>query len=228
MQVFTVISLLVNKFIHQQNIGEPEGTQNAAASQIPFPLCATCLISFRQTKLNMELAELQQRLKRLDSDKLIDVVKNYRQYGYSTEIRNYAISLLEDRGISHNDLLLTGNFENKSYDFANTLLSSFNRNSKLAFFFYGLLLILKVISIWFNRETSFTSTTLVAGYILASLLYIVFLVQSFLNQSDFYKATGDEFGSDGALAYLLLGMPFYFVMYFVFQNQMKERMETVH
>jgi hypothetical protein len=30
------------------------------------------------------------------------------------------------------------------------------------------------------------------------------------------------------LVYLLFGLPFYFVMYFVFQNQMKERMKTVH
>ena len=39
-------------------------------------------------------------LKRLDNDKLIDVVKNYKRYGYGAEIRDYAIKLLEERGWS--------------------------------------------------------------------------------------------------------------------------------
>jgi lipopolysaccharide export system permease protein len=176
----------------------------------------------------METIELQQRLKRLDSDKLMDVVKNYRQYGYTMEIRNYALTLLEERGISHSDLLLTGNLENKSYDFANDLLSSFSRNSKLAFLFYGLLLLIKAVGIWFNPETDFTNMALEIGFLLTTVLYFIFLIKSFLNQSDFYKATGEQFGFDGALVYLLFGLPFYFVMYFVFQNQMKERMKTVH
>lgn len=33
-----------------------------------------------------------ERLKKLDTDKLIDVVKNYRQYGYDENLRNSAIS----------------------------------------------------------------------------------------------------------------------------------------
>ena len=33
-------------------------------------------------------------LKRFDNDKLIDVVKNYKRYGYDDEIRDYAIRLL--------------------------------------------------------------------------------------------------------------------------------------
>ena len=37
-------------------------------------------------------------LKRFDNDKLIDVVKNYKRYGYDDEIRDYAIRLLEERG----------------------------------------------------------------------------------------------------------------------------------
>ena len=41
-----------------------------------------------------------ERLKKLDTDKLIDVVKNYRQYGYEENLRNSAISLLEERGIT--------------------------------------------------------------------------------------------------------------------------------
>ena len=43
-------------------------------------------------------------LKRFDNDKLIDVVKNYKRYGYDDEIRDYAINLLKERGWSVEDL----------------------------------------------------------------------------------------------------------------------------
>ena len=33
-------------------------------------------------------------LNKFDNDKLIDVVKNYKRYGYDDELRDYAINLL--------------------------------------------------------------------------------------------------------------------------------------
>lgn len=47
-------------------------------------------------------------LKRFDNDKLIDVVKNYKRYGYDDEIRDYAINLLKERGWSIEDLKTFG------------------------------------------------------------------------------------------------------------------------
>ena len=47
-------------------------------------------------------------LKRFDNDKLIDVVKNYKRYGYDDEIRDYAINLLKERGWSVEDLKTFG------------------------------------------------------------------------------------------------------------------------
>ena len=37
-------------------------------------------------------------LNKFDNDKLIDVVKNYKRYGYDDELRDYAINLLGERG----------------------------------------------------------------------------------------------------------------------------------
>jgi hypothetical protein len=175
----------------------------------------------------MKLTELQKRLQQLDEKKLMDVVKNYRQYGYSEDIRSYALKLLEQRGVSVSDLQLTGNFENKAYDYADEVLRSFMRNSKVAILLYSLLIVMKIIDIWFTPGTSSGSLTLLIVFITCFVLYLFFLVRSFYTQSEFYKLTGDEYGSDGALIYLLLGMPFYIVMYFVFQNQMKERMKMI-
>ena len=55
------------------------------------------------TKL-LNMADLMTTLKTLDNSKLIDVVKNYKQYGYDEETRNSAISILEERGVSIQDL----------------------------------------------------------------------------------------------------------------------------
>ena len=175
----------------------------------------------------MDAAELHERIKKLDVNKLIDIVKNYRQYGYNEDARNYALSLLEKQGISKTDLQLTGNFENTSFNYANDLLEAFRKNSKLAFVFYVASIILKIISVWFSPQSGFGNTVLFIALILSAVLYLIFLIRSFFNQSEFYKTTGEDFGTDGALVYLLLGMPFYFFMYFVFQKQMNERLQMV-
>ena len=39
-------------------------------------------------------------LNKFDNDKLIDIVKNYKRYGYNDALRNYVINLLEERGWS--------------------------------------------------------------------------------------------------------------------------------
>lgn len=73
------------------------------------------------------------RLKNLSDGKLIDVVKNYRQYGYDENMRTSALSLLENRGITKKQLELTGNLENKNYDYAGRLYNANKKNSKIAF-----------------------------------------------------------------------------------------------
>lgn len=71
-------------------------------------------------------------LKRLDNDKLIDVVKNYKRYGYGAEIRDYAIKLLEERGWSIEDLKTFGYWENSNYEEALMQYKAYCRNSLIA------------------------------------------------------------------------------------------------
>jgi hypothetical protein len=171
----------------------------------------------------MQEAELKQRLQKLDEKKLMDIVKNYKQYGYSEEMRQYSISLLEERGITQNDLALTGNLENRTYDQTGEVFASFQKNSRMAFLCYIICLFLYLARGWFSLD----SLALIVFGNIVVVVYFVFLIQSFLQQSRFYKMTGDEFGTGGALVYLLIGMPFYIVMYFVFQSQMRERLQLV-
>lgn len=173
------------------------------------------------------MTENQDRLLKLDNDKLFDVVKNYRQYGYDDQLRTAAIQILEDRGISVEQLKATGNFENQTYDVANDLFKSFMKNSKLAFIMYLILFASKLAVPILASNSELLSLAMFIVTIFSLVLYFVFLVKSFINQTQFYKAIGKEYGTEGALLYLLLGMPIYMFMYFYFKKQMKQKMNEI-
>ena len=167
------------------------------------------------------------RLKNLDSDKLIDVVKNYRQYGYEEDLRTEAVIILAERGISKEQLQLTGNFQNKKYDKAEELYNSFTKNSKITLVLYGIMLLTNILSsmiLSVNESIGFLILILGIGSL---IFFLVFVIRSFINQSQFYKTIGEEYGTEGALLYLFLGMPLYIFMYFYFLNQMKQKMKEI-
>jgi len=167
------------------------------------------------------------RLKDLDSDKLIDVVKNYRQYDYEEDLRTEAILILEERGISKEQLQLTGNFKNKKYENAEDLYHSFTMNSKITLVFYGIILLTNLLSpmiLKVNESLGFLILMLGVGSL---IFFLVFFIKSFMNQNQFYKSIGQEYGTEGALLYLFLGLPLYFLMYFYFLNQMKQKMKEI-
>ncbi|CAA0170550.1 conserved membrane hypothetical protein [Tenacibaculum maritimum] len=173
------------------------------------------------------MANNTERLNKLEDSKLIDVVKNYRQYGYDDELRATAISILNDRGITKEQLQLTGDFDNKTYDYAQELYNSFGKNSKIAFILYGVLLLTNIlVPIIASDSESLGLFTLVLNWG-ALIGYFIFLIKSFMNQSQFYNAINKDYGTEGALLYLFLGMPFYVFMYFYFRNQMKDKMNEI-
>lgn len=165
------------------------------------------------------------RLLKFDNNKLIDVVKNYRQYGYDDELRNAAITLLKERGISKEDLQLTGNFTNRNYDRAGELYSAFGRNSAIAFCFYVSLIGSRIFLAIFLEDSESYTLFFAVLTLISLILFCVFLFKAFQNQSDFYKILGKEY--DGALGYLLAGAPLYFLAYFYYRSQMAEQMKEI-
>ena len=173
------------------------------------------------------MTDRYERLLKLDNDKLIDVVKNYRQYGYDDQFRVDAINILAGRGITTDQLKITGNYDNRTYDCANDLFTSFLKNSKIAFVLYMIFLSTRMIFPMLSNESEGLSILVSIVTIFAFILYFIFLIKSFMNQTQFYKAIGQDYGTDGALLYLFIGMPFYIFMYFSFRNQMKEKMKEI-
>jgi len=173
------------------------------------------------------MTDINSKLESFDNGKLIDIVKNYKQYGYDNDLRNIAIGILGKRGIDKEQLKLSGNFENHSYESAKGIHKSFSRNSKITFILYGIVLISNIlVSVLARNSEILASIILIINWI-ALISYFVFLIKSFMNQSEFYKAIGKENDSSGILIYVFLGLPFYVLTYFYFRNQMNDEMKMI-
>src|SRR5690606_19924756 len=135
--------------------------------------------------------------------------------------------ILEDRGVRIEELKMTGNFVNITYDIADEQHKSFIKNSKITFGLYISIILITILPsvLSINLETLGFSATILK--LSAYICYVIFLVKSFLNQSKFYRSIGEEYEAEGALFYLFLGMPFYLFMYFYFRNEMKEKMTGI-
>ena len=171
--------------------------------------------------------EQKQKLENLSTNKLIDVVKNYRQYGYDEQLREYAIIILESRGITKDELKLTGNFENRTFDYVIELYNSFKLNSKLALIMYMIILgslilipILRINASWFN-----ISITIIV--FLSFLLFFLFIILSFIDQNKFYKAIGKKSENDAALVFTVGGSFIYMFTYFYIRDKMKKQMNEI-
>jgi VIT1/CCC1 family predicted Fe2+/Mn2+ transporter len=144
------------------------------------------------------------RLRSLDNEKLIDVVKNYRQYNYDTNVRNAAIGILEDRGIDKEQLKLTGNFENQTYSVAENIFISFKRNSIIALAFY-ILIIISAIFLPILLDSEHLEIITLTIILTAVILYFVFFIRSFINQIDFFKTIGQAPGSGITIIFFFIG-----------------------
>ena len=167
------------------------------------------------------------RIKKLDNNKLIDIVKNYKQYNYNEAMRAEAIAVLEERGVTMADLRITGNLENKTYNHAMDLYKSYNRNANIAFILYLTVLFSAILVPVLDVVSITISKMLLTGSWMALVFYFIYLGKSFLVQNQFYHLINQNYGTENALLYLLAGMPFYIVMHFFFKNQMKEKLKEV-
>lgn len=168
-----------------------------------------------------------ERLKNMDDNKLIDIVKNYRQYGFDNELRMAAIKILEERGIDKTILELTGNFENKTYDYARELYTSYDQNSKIAFFLYVLLLITFIGDMIDGNNYPKIGLIILIFECGLLIAYLVFFIKSYLNLNQFFKITNSPHDSERTIMFFTAGSALYLLMYFYYKNLMKERMKLI-
>ena len=171
------------------------------------------------------MEDKKEYFRKFSDNRLIEIVKNARQFGYDDTIRNNALDVLKERGISQEDLQLTGNLTNDKFDSVEYLYKSYTTNSNIAFIIYGVLLLLNAITLFWMADPGALPGLF---SLVLFITFFVFFILSFFNHLNFYRSIGKEMGVGDQMMYFLVGMPFYFFMHFSYKSQMREEMKMVH
>jgi len=159
--------------------------------------------------------------------KLIDIIKNYRQYDFDDSYRNTSLLILKNRGITEEELRFGGNLTNENYENALRYKSAYDENSNIAFKLYFITLTFSIIgAVLNNNGFPLLGKILVVIGAMASLLYIISFIKAFINQSNFYKILGGKIMSN-AIVLIILGVPLYFIYHFYFKNKLKEDLKQI-
>ena len=171
-------------------------------------------------------SEGYQNLKTYDNNKLIDILKHYRQYNYGIEYKNSSLALLESRGITQQQLKFSGNLTDYSYEESIRLKYLYEENSKLAFILYAiaLILILPGTILKNNGFPSIGQAFFVCG-IIVGVIYLFALIKSFIDNSNLYKQLGKN-NVANALVFAIGGLPLYFLFYFFQKKKINEDLKT--
>jgi hypothetical protein len=158
----------------------------------------------------------------LDNAQLLNLVRRYRYFGFSEEIRDKARRILEKRGLDEDILRRIGYLNEDPFDEALKYYLSFKRFSKIAFFTYGVFVLFIIAS--YLIEPNWMVSSFLLG-LFGGLVGLVVL--SLVHQSRFYRALGKSFTDGSPLVFFFLGLPLYFLMYFRYKSRMEEHLNRL-
>ena len=182
----------------------------------------TTLIN-NQITTSEEVAELDT----YENDKLIDVVKNFRQHNRSLNYKQTALAVLNSRGISELELKMIGNLSNLNYESAAQHYIDFKENSKL-----GLALNIVTITLGLggailnNNEFPVIGKILTTIAIVSLIFFLIVFQKTISKQSDFYKLIEIKFFKKSFVS-ILLGMPLFYLYRMYFIKKMEEDLNKI-
>lgn len=175
--------------------------------------------------------EEEKMLSERSSNQLKDIVKNYRQYNYSEDIRNAAIAKLGELGVSIENLKVQGYYENKSYASAESNYADHVKFSKIALVFYGLLvlsLLSQILKLLY--PTPFVSILTSVTLIIAAVSLIGYLVFYYITQNrlkSIFKLLSTQNAENFKFNNKNFGVWFYFITYFSNKKKLKRAMKEI-
>ncbi len=163
-----------------------------------------------------------------DNDKLIDIIKNYHQYDYTKSYKNSSIKILNSRGITEEELRLSGNLSNQSYEDANREMELYNENSKITFVAYVTYLVLTVLGLVFNNN-KLPTLAIISGIVGAVMVigFLVYFIKSYTHLSNFYNFLNKK-NTINSLGLAVIGIPLYFLIYFYYKKKLKEDIKQIN
>ena len=181
------------------------------------------------SKSDSEIVNTQQltsentsKLESFDNEKLIDIVKNFRQYGLSLNYKQKALKILNSRDISELELKMSGNLSNQKYENALRLYIDFKEHSKLALVLNTLTILLGfgglVLS---NNEMPVMGKILSGIAVLCLLFFLIVFQKTISNQFNFYKLLSIKFLTN-SFVFIILGIPLFVLYRPFFIKKMKE------
>lgn len=154
-------------------------------------------------------------LKEYSNEVLIKIVKNSEQFNYSYDYCAKAIKILDDRGISQEQLLAQNNFENVDYNKLQENVSSYHSSVKVTLLLY---LVAIITSLVMNNNPSLWFFLLFG---ISAVLFYISLYQSQKKIDEIGNTIGRKIEPGIALAFLV-GFPFFIFIYLYNNKVLKE------
>ncbi len=167
-----------------------------------------------------------QNLESYDNKKLMDIVKNFKQYDFDSSYRNTAISILEKRGVSIEELRLKGTLKNLAYERAEELYQGFKSDSKIAFVLYFLAIIFVPLSSLILPDSKVGDILYIVLSNLFILGYLIYIIKSGIQYSNLYKLI-NKHGQFNPIIAFILGALIYFFFYFYVKKSLREDMKLI-
>ena len=168
-----------------------------------------------------------ENIKGYSDKKLIDIVKNYRQYDLDESYRNSSVKILNTRGITEEELRFGGNLKNENYENALRYKDSYVENSRLTHKLYFIYIIPLLSGLVLNNNgfPVLGKVLIVIGGI-SAILFLITLAKSFLSQVNFYKLLNRNISSN-IFIIILVGIPLYFLYFNFYKKKMKEDLKQI-
>lgn len=149
-------------------------------------------------------------------DKILkNIVKNSDQFGFSDNYRLKTLKILEERGITQEQLKFEGNLYNSEFLKFQNSLNSYKLNSKYALFFYTLAFLLPII----GKITEILVISIIS--IINIILMYVFIYKSSKDIDDISKNIKKNTFINTSLG-VFFGFPFYIIIYINNKTKLKE------
>ncbi len=172
-------------------------------------------------------SENSDELEQSSNEQLIDVVKNYRQFGLSYNYKSVALGHLKDRGISELELRMSGQLLNEKYETGIRHLTDFKENSKLAVVLYFVMVVFGLGgSILNNNGFPTLGTILIIMASIATILFLMLFKKTVMNQSNFYTLLKKNFMTN-SVVFILLGLPLFVLYRIYFSKKMAEDLSKI-
>jgi lipopolysaccharide export system permease protein len=154
-------------------------------------------------------------LKGYSNEVLVRIVKNAQQFNYSYDYRTKALKILDERGITQEQLQADNNLENKDYNAFYENVTSYHSSVKLTLVFY---IISIITSLVMNNNRS------IIFFLLFGISVFLFYAALYLSQKKI-DSIGDAIGrkiEPGIMLAFIIGFPFYIFVYLYNKKVIKE------